>query len=694
MILPPALAFQASTVELVRGAPIGAPGFWDVADTYLDKAEPTQDHGGGFTLLGGDGRTILLRFGDLNRAVGAGRRVVAAILVLTPSGGDVPQLKGVTAVDAPWGEGPLSTLTRILAGVEAKPGAKKDAVAARGAATWNERRTGIAAWSTAGTPGGTPVVFTSGPKGATIQIAGLGPTVQGWLDRPWTNNGLALGFAGDVEFFSSQSPSGRPRLVLTTEPVVTTQQTKPDLAVTTIVKAAGKWTATVRNVGSAAARATKANWIADGKPQGETPVPALASGAETTVGYTGPEPKDDPQVTNLALSVAPGDSVPANDRLDVFASAKPVSLRVKAGLDPQTVVAYWNGTVAPQSRFSFAPEGVRSRVRLEGAIVVDDGAATLIDGLRQIGTQLGLPVVANGGDLYPGLMGYGDTRFEGSIPGRLALPYEPYPDPATATALLEPTGLLSATDVGRLNDGTDKLPLPKVVAVRLLDLTGRPLSGTQATVEGPGVPAVKLTTNADGTALMPTVAFRPDLSNGTLTVRATQQGLTETGTLKAWRLSDSFRRSGSPVVIADVRLDLPMLPLETGTDLADGKPMVDSDAKPYAFGSALPEKPDSWIELDLGRDRTIGEIALKPGATFPNRYEIRVYGTGGKSEEADLWASELDEPWSLRNRGADGWLAYRAPTRRIRFVRIVSKSGGLGTLAGLRVVPVRLATTP
>ena len=105
MLLLPALALQATTVDLFRGAPIGDPGYWAVADTYLDKAEPTQDHGGGFTLLGGDGRTVMLRFGDLSRAVGAGRRVVAATLVLTPSGGDVPQLKGVTAVDAPWGEG-------------------------------------------------------------------------------------------------------------------------------------------------------------------------------------------------------------------------------------------------------------------------------------------------------------------------------------------------------------------------------------------------------------------------------------------------------------------------------------------------------------------------------------------------------------------------------------------------------------
>ena len=143
-----------------------------------------------------------------------------------------------------------------------------------------------------------------------------------------------------------------------------------------------------------------------------------------------------------------------------------------------------------------------------------------------------------------------------------------------------------------------------------------------------------------------------------------------------------------------MRLDLPMLPLESGTDLAEGKPLVDSSGGPYALGAPLPEAPGSWVELDLGRDRTIGEIALRPGAAFPARYEIRAYGTGGKPEEADLWAGELAEPWTLRNRAADGWIPYRAPTQRVRFIRIVSKSGGPGVLAGLRVVPVRITTTP
>ena len=38
-----------------------------------------------------------------------------------------------------------------------------------------------------------------------------------------------------------------------------------------------------------------------------------------------------------------------------------------------------------------------------------------------------------------------------------------------------------------------------------------------------------------------------------------------------------------------------------------------------ATAAVLPEAPGSWVEIDLGRDRTLGEIALRPGAAFWKR---------------------------------------------------------------------------
>lgn len=711
-----AVAAQTTTVELYRGAPLADPGYWAVEDAYLDKAEPNEDHGGGYTLLGGDGRTVLIRFGDLARAVGPNRRIVSAALVLTPSGGEVPRLKGVTAVDSPWGEGPAATITRILTNLEATPEKRPKKTAARGAATWNDRRAGLAPWQTPGTPHGTSVEATGSPKERTFEIGGLGPTVQGWLNRPWTDHGLALSFAGDVEFFSSQSPSGRPRLVLVTEPVPIIDVARPDVAVVAIVQDGGKWVARLRNLGAAPAPAARVTWWTDGKPGPEVALEkGLAANEETTVPYAGPEPARDPQVPTLALSIAvAGDAVPANDRLDVFAGAKPVTLRLRPGLDPQAVIGLWNETVAPQSRFSFAPEGAKVRVRLEKAEPAEDGAATMADALRQIGTQLGLPRPGGGeSDLFPGLMGYGDTRFEGSIPGKLPLAYEPYVDQATETALLEPTGLLAATDVGRLNDAGAALPMPKVVLLRILDLVGRPLPGLELTIEQPGGTTVKATTGPGGSVSLPSRGpdgpfgtLKPDLSNGVLTVRATQHGIAQRAVVKAWRVSDAFRRSALPVIVVDVRMDLPALPLESETDLARDRivtdslgsdpakllPMVDGDD---ATAVALPDKPGAWVEIDLGRDRTLGEIALRPGdAGLWKRYEIRVYATGQRPEDALIWAAELDSDWTRRNRAEGGWLTYRAPVQRIRFIRVISRSGGKGSLAGVRAVPIKLQPNP
>lgn len=728
MLLLPALVVQSATVDLYRGARLSAPGYWAVEDTYLDKSEANQDHGGGFTLTGGDGRTILIKFSDLARFVGKGRRVTAATLMLVPSGGEVPNLKSISAIDQPWGEGPATSLTRILNTIETQPtDVKPKVVASRGAATWNERRAGIAAWSSAGNPGGKPVEAKGEAGEKAFEITGLAATVQGWLDRPWSNHGLSLSFAGNVEFFSSQAPSGRPRLVLTVEPFATTMQTKPDLAVVAITKDGPRWSARVRNVGTAPAPAAKATWWADGKPSPDVALDKpLGPGEETTVAYTGAEPTADPQVPTLGLALTPatGDAASENDRLDVFAGGKPVNLKLAPGLNAAEVITVWNETVAPQSRFSFAPEGAKARVRLGTVETGADGAKSLLEALRQVGRQLGLPeiapspVVGRGSeDLYPGLMGYGDTRFEGTIPGKLALPYEPYPDPPTETALLEPTDLLSASDVGRLSSPSDPFPMPRATLIRLTDLVGRSLAGLEVTLEQPGVPAVKMTTSSGGTLILPSRGpdgpfggLKPDLSNGVITLRATQHGITETAFVKAWRLSDAFRRSGSPAVLMDIRMNLPMLPLESETDLAKDKIATDSTGGEAArlaaitddddaTAAVLPDKPGSWVEIDLGRDRTLGEIAVRPGdGPFWSRYDILVYSTGQRPEDALAWSSEPNSAWARRNRAEAGWVSYRSPVQRIRYVRIVNRSGGPGTLAGFRVVPIKLqpggAATP
>src|SRR5688500_5769418 len=79
---------QTKTIELYKGATVvGQDGatfrYWDVEDTYLDPKNPDRNFGGHGKISGGTGRTILIRFGDLNRAIGPMRRVKRAALHLT-----------------------------------------------------------------------------------------------------------------------------------------------------------------------------------------------------------------------------------------------------------------------------------------------------------------------------------------------------------------------------------------------------------------------------------------------------------------------------------------------------------------------------------------------------------------------------------------------------------------------------------
>ena len=128
MLLPLLAILQASpladsplTVSFCRGAPLygltSVPTYQDVEDTVLDRNTPDASHGGDYTLAGGDGHTILIRFGSLATASSPGATVLDATLILTPSSSDKTTLGSIGAVRSAWGEGPFKTLGNPL-----KPG--------------------------------------------------------------------------------------------------------------------------------------------------------------------------------------------------------------------------------------------------------------------------------------------------------------------------------------------------------------------------------------------------------------------------------------------------------------------------------------------------------------------------------------------------------------------------------------------
>jgi hypothetical protein len=771
-----ALHSQAVSIDFYRGAPLATPRYWDVEDTYLDQADPDASNGGSYTLIGGKGKTILVRFGDLNRIVGANRNVVDASLLLSASSGEIPKLSSASRVLVPWIQGPRTAIGRLIS--TPAVGTKAPIL---NAANWRQREAG-ASWQSGGADGPSDSVKISGTDirgvAGSVVISGLGGAVQEMLNHPAGNYGFALQFETGCEFSSSKAPTGRPILRIVTEEAAAV--VGPDLSVVRIESSvalpkAGQdvtYTAHVKNVGDQPSKGFSSLWIFDGRPGNPSSAQGqLNPGEETTVTinrrFEGTSlDRRGPQVGLRIMPDGP-DACSANNQLNISETAVPVDISVPSDLVArftsksnylgshsvedwvQSQVAVWNDTLAAQSYFSFAPDGVLQRIRINSVnlggssgVPVDEGCdpgAADLTFLQSLSTAVGatdghLMNVAPGmvqipgsttrscTDLYPGIMGFGDTRFEGSVPGALGIEYQPVFDSTLTQVYLEPTDLFCATNVAELNGGLDGAHAEtvgtvtkgrKAAILRVLDLEGRPIANTELLFYRSnkgyfpaGDPTFTLKTLANGIAILSGSSsssfsdFGHDAGSGVYLVQAKQNGVIETGWLKAWELVDAAER-GTPT--SDIRLNLPDAPIDRSTDLAPDRIISDSasDAPatlaPLIDGvesteASLPSEKDGWVEIDLGRDRTVGEIdLLSSGKPMWSQFDIMVYSTGQRPMEAFAWAHETNWPWTYQNRWDDSGnsgvrsVAYRAPYQRFRYIRLVNRGGGGGTLSEIKV---------
>ena len=596
-MLMPLLAFlQASsvpgpsaTLSLFRGARVYGAGvsatYQEVSDTVLDKASPDSAHGGDYTLVGGEGHTLLIRFGGLANAIGRNARIVDATLILTSTSGDRPTLKSIGAVDRPWGEGPLKTL-----GIALKPGVEppKDTSNAF-AATWKARMAGVggSSWQTPGVGGAdvTPIASAVGSvAGNHLEIGGLGAVVNAMLADPGSNNGFAVTLANEAEFYSSESSIGKPELRLT---LAAEENSSPgDVAVENIVASQGGFIAQLRNRGSEAVGGLRANWTVDAQSGQTVDLPGtIAPGQVLPVRFDGPVRTNGSDhrfgALSLRISSGPNDTHLADKQLTVYPAGLPISVLVAretltalANADSargkgaanwvQSQLDFVNEVALARSRYSFATDGCRERVRLteikEIGPLIDGPApsgigveATFPAGspprldfafVHRLLVAIGAPDLSRaefplgsasvkvpgcnvgGRSPFPDLTGGGDTRYEGGIARQSLLPEIPSFDPILSAAGMEATGLLSATAVGTLNALVGVPPtnrvaaavgaisvMPSTVLVRAYDASGAPLKhvdlaffqSREGTVADQ--PAFTLPTGDSGTALLPR---RPD----------------------------------------------------------------------------------------------------------------------------------------------------------------------------------------
>jgi hypothetical protein len=198
------------------------------------------------------------------------------------------------------------------------------------------------------------------------------------------------------------------------------------------------------------------------------------------------------------------------------------------------------------------------------------------------------------------------------------------------------------------------------------------------------------------------------MRNGAIAIKAKSNGAEAWATLKLWQVLDAYRRNPTGAVVADLRFNLTNGPLEAGTNLAMGRIVADaSGSLPAKLAALVDGEPDSeaalsgksgeWVEVDLGRDRVIGEIRLlRASKPFWREFDIYTYATGQRASEAEIWAKEVDWNWTAENRASAAKngatvISYRAPSKRFRYIRIVNRTTvPEAALAEIEIVPIAL----
>lgn len=495
-------------IKLYRGCQIGRqiPAY-DVEDTYLDAQDPNTSHGGFYSLTGGPDKTILIRFGDIQRATGFHVYIVNASLVFTNSSDALPSLKQISQVLKPWGEGPAVTLgnTFSLTVPNAKPVAP---AAPYEAATWTNFHQGAksATWQTPGALGPFDSIPISSAKthfaNGEFTIDGLTAAVQKMVDSPGDNFGFALQFNNAVDFDSSEAKNGRPELIVDYQ-LLPNSTNFNGLSVQSIEPTGGdSYTATIVNQSDSTQPSFLCQWTLDDVPSGQPiSIPALTKGTTTAVQFRGkiPASKDDHRVGKLSLQLeSAADQSFIGNPLSVYTNGEPIAFNVSLGSSDRTNLQSshgrglnaWllsqidacNNLVFSRSRFSFAISGCLERVRMASPgpdqnnadsiqITTDDMQEGSVSssvikkillhlGAEDLGSLEFMPADSRakiagytGGGIswFPGITGGGDIRFDGSIPPSFQISEQATENPIAQKTPVEPIGPLSATNVGILN---------------------------------------------------------------------------------------------------------------------------------------------------------------------------------------------------------------------------------------------------
>lgn len=715
-----------------------------VADTFIDRSMADRNFGREAVLAAGDGRAILLKFPRLALSAGPGMRVARVRLVLTVQTGAPSDALTISRVRKPWAEGESR-----ISGPRPDPTAPRptfeatwrQAISGRGGQNWAEPGAGAALDSSRIPDAKVTIEQVEGRR--QVVIEGLESAVQALVDDPAGDFGFRIETPTEVLFHSGEHPVLRPRLDVVWTRAEPTNG--PDLIVGPVVRRGSRYLAHVLNVGNQPAAPSRLQWSQDGVDSGELPVPGIAPGATAEIELPGGlRPEADPREKPVRLrALAAGDQNPSNGSVTVYLGGLPVRIQSPRPL-PAAEVAQaageMNEWVIPFSRLGALSAGPAERIRWTTEEEADAVVAVILteetnrpadqrrlDILRSLSRALtpldvtwaappGRPELAERGQLgwLP------DTRDETFRVRSLPLPPMGWDPLEQQQVAFLPTGLLGRAEAALLQAlvgkrGTERaLPLaslPASALIEVYDSTGAILNRSDAEIravnaEGQATetPFWRGTTGREGQFSL-RFAETP-LSTGEAKwaeLRVTARQTSASTWISALDLWDWVGRRAGTTALLEARVMLPGGPINRATNLATGRLLRDAaDRAPADLermidgqtGTGLEILPGSWVEVDLGRDRAIGEVQMAVAGMPPSAMSLDVYKTGSRPSDAVAWFNSPDAAWLWALEPAQSGVrtaTIRGSLTQSRYLRVVNRSQTTMELRELRIFPGQMS---
>lgn len=638
--------FAADTLILRRGATV--PGsvlgrYWDVQEAQIDAEGAGLPIPTSFGLSGDAKRSILVRFGSLDLAIEADKTISEASLKFKLSDPEKAGITGVRLMKRPWLWPGVQALSKRIKA----PVAGAEPIFAPGV-TWSKAGGDTGSWQTPGALGAEDSEKLNAKveiQGDTVTISGLGATFQYLKSHEGLNFGLLLECSGKAEIWSSLSPTDQPELHLS---LASAQ-----------AKTAKMWLTKNGDKVSLNSDQPMTGYRVFMGTQGASLTSLQGSATEVELKLPSTSrSKDGRNAIARIVPVFEDASLPVNPIL-----IDPVGTWL--AVTPDTARA-WNQNWVDASAYSFAPIGATKHVNPLGAKNEVEILKTLVP---QDAPDENLTDVA---------------LLNGLVP-----PARPTNEPLFRQLARPEAGPLTMFQVDRLMNPV--VNYPGVIILRAVTPEGDPLVG--AKLRFADQPEMVTDKNGYAFPASPAPGFV-----GTISVSAEIGGTRDSFSFSSTKLSNIYARGMTKAASIELPFNLPSSEITRETNLVLGKPTRDSaNSFPAQLLGLTDENdattfilaPKAWVEIDLGRDRLLGELEVR--GELPETFLVAVYGTTEKVNDSRPWISEPGLSSRLKNypNTEPGVTIYRPKPTGGRYIRLLNASENAVTIKGIRLFATR-----